>query len=64
MQSIRNTLNQLQLRIDSAKEELKGNTILGRSVIEEEDQEESRTLDLISFNDSYNSRFSAEKPSI
>jgi hypothetical protein len=34
MQSIRNTLNQLQLRIDSAKEELRGNLILGRSVIE------------------------------
>lgn len=33
MQSIRETLNQLQLRIDNAKEELKGNVILGKSVI-------------------------------
>lgn len=56
MQNIRNTLTLLQSKIDSAKEELKGNLILGRSIIEESDNEESRTLELFSFNESERSR--------
>ena len=56
MQNIRNTLTLLQSKIDSAKEELKGNLILGRSIIEDSDNEESRTLELFSFNESERSR--------
>lgn len=56
MQNIRNTLTLLQSKIDSAKEELKGNLILGRSVIEESENEESRNLELFSFNESERSR--------
>lgn len=55
--NIRNTLTELKKKIDTAKETLQSNRILSRNIIfEEPDDDEARTVELISFNESSGSQ--------
>ena len=55
--NIRNTLTELKKKIESAKSTLQSNQILNKNIIfEEPEDEEIKTLELISFHESSGSR--------